>query len=478
MLCPQCGAESAPGTAFCRQCGTKLSQDQVTAETVPPAPPAEPAAEHEGGPSTGAVAEVEPAAASEPTAESAVDPSPEPKPAVESAAVAVAEPKSESVAQPAPQPGAKKPAPNKPVPKKAVIAAIAIAAVALIAFTAWSLLGSSPKISAEQVESDLIKECGLTTGFLSSSYVEDTPYEVTSFEVVSTEKLPKGGDLTNMETYDVEVKGTVANESFESTFAGSVQYIWYPEELRVDDKEFVLVTDLEVADVSTKPLKGIDYVSDTDEDCEYENEEISFDEKDGTYTSVLTRTEVMETWFVRESVDQKYVFEFDEEHGWQAEGEPELSNQKTEWLIAGKTFELTEYPQSGNYDGSVVSSISLGPIDENGAQVSATYTYDYTTTQVSAISSSWTYQNVNLSGDLTGTVSREPGSGYAELMLKDEANGVSFTFSLSDDEEDAKAKCMHGSIETESVVLVRDATSTNDMYDASDLVYTMKDASE
>ena len=115
------------------------------------------------------------------------------------------------------------------------------------------------------------------------------------------------------------------------------------------------------------------------------------------------------------------------------------------------------------------------PFYENGAQVSATYTYDYTTTQVSAISSSWTYQNVNLFGDLTGTVSREPGSGYAELMLKDEANGVSFTFSLS---EDAKAKCMHGSIETESVVLVRDATSTNDMYDASDLVYTMKDASE
>ena len=459
MLCPQCGAESAPGTAFCRQCGTKLNQDQATAETVPPAPSeptVEPAVEHDVESSGGTAAEVEPAVAFEPAAES----------------------KSEPVSQPVPQSGFKKPVFNKPVPKKAVIAAIAIAAVALIAFTAWSLLGSSPKISAEQVESDLIKECGLTTGFLSSSYVEDTPYEVTSFEVVSTEKLPKGGDLTNMETYDVEVKGTVANESFESTFAGSVQYIWYPEELRVDDEEFVLMTDLEVADVSTKPLKGIDYVSDTDEDCEYENEEISFDEKDGTYTSVLTRTEVMETWFVKESVDQKYVFEFDEEHGWQAEGEPELSNQKTEWLIAGKTFELTEYPQSGNYDGSVVSSISLGPIDENGAQVSATYTYDYTTTQVSAISSSWTYQNVNLSGDLTGTVSREPGSGYAELMLKDEANGVSFTFRLSDDEEDAKAKCMRGSIETESVVLVRDATSTNDMYDASDLVYTMKDASE
>ena len=131
-------------------------------------------------------------------------------------------------------------------------------------------------------------------------------------------------------------------------------------------------------------------------------------------------------------------------------------------------------------DGSVVSSISLGPIDENGAQVSATYTYDYTTTQVSAISSSWTYQNVNLSGDAPERY-REQGA-RERLCQTDaqqvEANGVSFTFSLSDDEEDAKAKCMRGSIETESVVLVRDATSTNDMYDASDLVYTMKDASE
>lgn len=455
MLCPQCGAESAPGTAFCRQCGTKLNQDQATAETVPPAPSeptVEPAVEHDVESSGGTAAEVEPAVAFEPAAES----------------------KSEPVSQPVPQSGFKKPVFNKPVPKKAVIAAIAIAAVALIAFTAWSLLGSSPKISAEQVESDLIKECGLTTGFLSSSYVEDTPYEVTSFEVVNTEKLPKGGDLTGMETYNVEVKGTVANESFESTFAGSVQYIWYPKELRVDDEEFVLMTDLDVTDVSSKPLKGIDYVSDADEDCEYENEEITFDEKDGEYTSVLTRTEVMETWFVRESVDQKYVFEFDEEYGWQGKSDPELSNQKTEWLIAGKTFELAEYPQSENYKGSVVSSISLESISEDGVQVSATYTYDYTTTQASAISSSWTYQNVNLSGNLTGTMSREPGSSPAELMLKDEANGVSFAFSLSDDEDDAKARCMRGSIETEAVVFVNDSGKLNDTYDASKLVYTMK----
>ena len=106
--------------------------------------------------------------------------------------------------------------------------------------------------------------------------------------------------------------------------------------------------------------------------------------------------------------------------------------------------------------------------------MSATYTYDYTTTQVSAISSSWTYQNVNLSGNLTGTMSREPGSSHAELMLKDEANGVSFAFSLSDDEDDAKARCMRGSIETEAVVFVNDSGKLNDTYDASKLVYTMK----
>ena len=83
MLCPQCGAESAPGTAFCRQCGTKLNQDQATAETVPPAPSeptVEPAVEHDVESSGGAAAEVEPAFAFEPAAESNSEPVSQPVP--------------------------------------------------------------------------------------------------------------------------------------------------------------------------------------------------------------------------------------------------------------------------------------------------------------------------------------------------------------------------------------------------------------
>lgn len=340
----------------------------------------------------------------------------------------------------------------------------AVAVVAIIVVVAMSVFGGGGEVvSVDQVKKDIMPF--IEDGFVSQQYTKEASYKISDLEIDSVEKVKNAAGVADFAS--IAFSGTISNGNFESTFTGCAGYY-------IGDKESgpSFAGEPSFDPVETKPLAGVSKFSFDDGSGEAKISDFSstFDEKDGAYTSVATQTATQSFWFADDVATGTQKFTFDQEDGWEREGDVEISKQETAWKIADKTFSANISKDDMDPSGSLTGSIVLGELGDDGA-VSAQYAMSFVPEAYDSLS---TYSNVDLSGTATGHVVHEFGAEDFTIELNDPTNQVTLT--CEDGEETSKAgvgdiPTMDVSIATETVYKAwHDWT---DVFVASDLRYLL-----
>lgn len=402
MKCKQCGIEMPEGVKFCPACGASTSGDEPKANEAPKAEPAK----------------TEPnAAAGSGSTTITVDP-----------AAAVGFLKKN---------------------KKVTIGAAAAVVVAIIAIIAFVMISSN--VPEDIVKNDLMETDLVKSGAVSSNYVNEADYSITELKIEKQadeditggiDKVLAGSDKCRR----VDFSGKMSNGNFETSFRGHSYYVksgdtWskYTGEINAE---------------GTKPLKGVDTTfvpsagftgTTARSSSDFSS---TFEESNGTYTSVATERLQYTYSFVTDTAVSTSTFEFDPDKGWQRQGEADLSDINHEWYFNGKTFTATS-TMSG--DGTTVASISF--IECSGDSAKATYSLNFTPKSEKGFLAS--YNAVDLKGSMSGTFKHEFGKNSYEIELSDSGNSVTYEFSGTDQgtssSQQKTAYKMYGSVSTNAV---------------------------
>ena len=384
MNCPQCNAQVPGDAKFCPVCGTA-----VTAASPAPAP--------------GSQATESSAVASSYPADAGTTAPSKPSASSFDSSVAVEFLKKN---------------------KKAVIGAGAAVVVVLVAIVAFVMISSN--VPEDVVKRDLMNTYLMEHGAVSSSYVNDSDYSITELKITGQSEEKLSSDLLSLATTAatgsntvrrVSVSGKISNESFETSFTGYLYYV------KANDQWVEINTDVDAT--STKPLKGVDKTESTSSSsAQVSDFSSTLEESNGSYVSVATQKVKYSYWFADDTATSTSSFKFDQEKGWQRQGDAQLSDTKTEWKLSGKTFAYNE-GSSFFSSGTKNSTVSFG--DCSGETANATYTIGYTP---SSNSSSYTeYLSVDLKGSASGSLTHEFSKESFKVELNDKGNSVTFSFS-------------------------------------------------
>lgn len=324
--------------------------------------------------------------------------------------------------------------------KLAIIAGAIVAVIAAIALVASLLMGGG--VPKKQVEQDFKANDIMTSGIVHSDFVNESPYELVKFSVTGQEKIK---DVSFEEfseaflgarpesTVIVSYEGTMKNENFETQFTGVANYAKYND-------SWQLLDDFETTSSTTTPLKGVDFltpkpatVKTNEIEAVTSDFESDFKNDNGVYTSSASQTATYNFWFADDSAKNTRDFTFNNEKGWVPAGDVQVSDTKTSWKLAGRTFSASEKVDSsigsGSSVGSYDSTFSFTDAPEN--TINAEYTMDFKGGKGNE-EDYMVFHDYLLTGSLTGTPQHEFGTNKFTVEFNDAANGVTFTCSPSD----------------------------------------------
>lgn len=296
------------------------------------------------------------------------------------------------------------------------VAAVVIICIAL----ALSLFGgpSTDEAKAAFMQSDLA-----SNGAVPSSYTNETPYEVTDFKLDQTDD-----SLTTAEEQElarrwygtdqiktVTCSGTVANESFETSFTAMVY-------LAKSGNDWVSIGSPDILSKETKPLKGVDVLEEQASDAvSYSDFSSTLDESNGTYTSTASGTQTHSFWFAADTATVQQSFTFDQTYGWKTMGNQKISDKSTTWNLEGKTFECSRDAGSGYFDGT----ITFGAVEGESANADYSLALDANSTGFVK------YKDASVKGSAAGRITHEFGEESFDIQLEDNDNSVALSCSCS-----------------------------------------------
>lgn len=340
-----------------------------------------------------------------------------------------------------------------PAPKNrkiAIIAGACAAAVIVIAVIAFAIAGANP-ISNDQLRNDVNASDFATAGVVPSNYVNESPYEITDFKVDDQQKSTENLFGAELECVTATFTGTLSNANFETEFTGEANYV-------KENGEWVLFADPSITSSTTTPLKGVDFIDTTAESSDsaivYSTSDFAstLDGGEGSYTSTATQKVSYDMWFATDTATSTATFAFSEDEGWQMQGEAQLSDQATEWKLAGKTFEMQPSSYGNMFERNSTSTLTFTDSD-SADSLSAQWAFTFAAPQSSSEYEVLT--SLDLGGTATGSPAHEFGEGSFSVTLADAANGNA-TFECSSDvtflsSGDATANSLAVNVSTDDV---------------------------
>lgn len=380
MICKYCGKELPEGSNFCKHCGKKL------------------------------VDEVESKAAQDPAQ----------TPAPEAAKVASSMPISDTV----------KNAMQDKKKKKILIGVVIAAVVVIAAIVGFNVFNSSIPVSA--VEDGLKQSDTFTKGFVSDDYTNESTYSFSDIKITKCETVTDNYIASNVasmyggkELKSVDFEGKMKNDSFESQFSGNATFV-------KGTNGWQMVESPTKTWSTTKPLKAVDKFdlsslssssyssSSSGVTTSSENFKAELKENGGVYSCEAYQDYKIEYWFGTDTASVKQNFKFNPEKGWEKQGDQEITNQKTEYYLAGKTFEYTSTSISGETSNTVSLTFKSSENTEN-------QTADYSIVHSTGSSTSKYEKAVNLLGTASGTIKHTFGENSFIIELNDSGQQVTFS---------------------------------------------------
>ena len=345
----------------------------------------------------------------------------------------------------------------------------AVAVVAIVVVVAMSVFGGGGEVvNVDQLKKDVMPF--IEDGFVSQQYTKEASYKISDLKIDNVEKIKNAAGVVDYA--DIAFSGTISNGNFESTFTAHAGYY-------IGDKESAPTFAGEPAfeSVETKPLAGVSKFSfdDGPDEAKISDFSSTLDEEDGVYTSVATQTVTQSFWFADDVATGTQKFTFDQENGWEREGDVEISKQETAWKLGGKTLtaNLSKDDMGLNSpSGSLTGSITFAEPAEDGS-ASAQYALNFVP---EAIDSTVTYANVDLSGGATGHIVHEFGRENLTVELNDAAGQVTLTCENGNVVSKAgvgDVPTMDVSINTEAVYYTSSSGSRTLVFTAEDLRYPL-----
>ena len=404
MFCKYCGKELPDGSNFCKHCGKKLMDD---AETQP--------------------------------AENVTQ---TPTPA---AAQAVSSTPISDTFKNAMQDGKK---------KKVIIGVIVAAVVVIVAIVGFNIYSST--VPASAVEAGLKQSDTFTKGFVSNDYTNESAYSFSDIKITKSENPSDSYTASSVASMyggkdikSIEFEGKMKNDSFESQFSGKGtvvkgsngwQMIGTPTKTWSTTKPLKAVEKFDLGSSSSSSYSS----SSSDTTTSSENFTAELNDNDGVYTCEASQDYKIEYWFGADTAAVKQNFKFNPEKGWEKQGDQEITNQKTEYSLAGKTFECTSTSILGNMTDTLSLTFKNSDKTENP-------TADYSIAHSTGSSTSEYNKAVNLSGSANGTIKHKFGENSFSIELNDAGQQVTFSGNSSYAKEVAgvgKMNTMYLSVKT------------------------------
>ena len=292
-----------------------------------------------------------------------------------------------------------------------------VATIAIIAFTAMN-----SGVSEDTLRKDMQGSSIVQNGAVPSSYVNESPYELTDLNIDS--KQEESGEIfgVSVTARSIAFSGTIKNANFETQFTGSASY-------GKDGDEWVIIGSPSIDSSTTTPLKGVDRLTVGESAATSPNDPAISDfnsdliESSGTYTSTASQRVTHDNDIATDTALNTLTLIFDQEDGWTAQGKVQVTETKTEWNLAGRTFEYVS-PSSFSTSDSTKATIAFGNNDESGLPT-ATYALSYTAP--TGTSRAAYYRDVSLEGTLViGVIDHDIGSSNYVFELNDSDNKVTF----------------------------------------------------
>lgn len=152
----------------------------------------------------------------------------------------------------------------------------------------------------------------------------------------------------------------------------------------------------------------------------------------------------------------KQNFKFNPEKGWEKVGNSEVTNQKTEYALGGKSFELSSITYL-DASSSVSDSITLSFKDTKNSDGQVA---DYVISHPLPATASKDSRSVNLSGQATGSITHSFGANSFNIELNDKEQQVTFSGNSSNPKEIAGV----GKMSTMSLSVKTNANSYESKY--------------
>ncbi len=386
MICKYCGKELPEGSNFCKHCGKKL------------------------------VDEVESKAAQDPAQ----------TPAPEAAKVASSTPISDTV----------KNAMQDKKKKKIIIGVVSAIIVGIAIVICMSIY--SDQVPEDLVRTSIKESSSFKGGFVKDDYTNGSNYTLYDVKITGTEKIDNSMLLAwygGKEGKNVRFKGTIKNDSFESEFTGEATFV-------KDSNGWKVAGSASKKSSTTKPLKGVDnfeLTTSSSSSSSYssssssvttssENFKSELKENNGSYTCVASQDCKLQYWFGADTASVKQTFKFNPEKGWEKQGDQEITNQKTEYSLAGKTFEYTSSSILDNASNTLSLTFKNSEKTENPIA-------DYSISHPKGSSASEYEKAVNLSGTANGTINHTFGENSFSIALNDAGQQVTFSGKSSSPKE-------------------------------------------
>ena len=313
--------------------------------------------------------------------------------------------------------------------KLGIIIGVAVVVVAIIAgVTIFNAINS--QIPASAIEGSLKQSEEFTKGFVSNNFTNSSDYSFSDIEITKAEDSTDsylqsnyGQKYGSKEIKYVEFNGKMKNDSFESEFSGNGYYI-------KTSSGWVCFIGPTKTWSSTKPIKAVDSfdlgnssglkdASTVYANTTTDNFQAELKDNNGVYSCEATQDVKLEYWFGTDTASVKQNFKFNPEKGWEKDGESQIESQKTEYNLAGRSFEYT-------YSLTDTITMTFNETDSDDA-ASADYKIDH-----SPSASGGSYgKAVNLEGTATGTISHKFGQASFAVELNDSDNEVTFSCNSS-----------------------------------------------
>ena len=305
-----------------------------------------------------------------------------------------------------------------------IIAVVAAVVAVFVGVTIFNLINS--QIPASAVEDSLKQSETFTKGFVSSNFTNGSDYSFSDIEITKAEDSQDSYLLSNYgkkygskEIKYVEFKGKMKNDSFESEFTGTGYYI-------KTSSGWVCFIGPDKTWSSTKPLKAVESfdlssqsslrdLSSVYSTMTTDNFQAQLNDNNGVYSCEATQDVKLEYWFGSDTATVKQKFKFNPEKGWEKDGESQIESQKTEYNLAGRSFEYT-------YSSTDTITMTFNETDSDEA-ASADYKIDHSP----SASASSNAKAVNLEGTATGNFSHKFGQASFSVELNDSDNEVTFS---------------------------------------------------